>query len=263
MLADESWMSVQRVSQATSKRGIPARRTAKPRVASVRGRPRDGGVRLPLNDMAYQQIKAGIVSGTLPPGESVSEAQLVEQLSLSKAPIRNALARLAQEGLVKPVPRQGYVVSPLTISDVQEVFSLRLLLEPVAARLAAGRLSESDIREMEQAIVVRYTRGDPKSEARFLQANRSFHMTVARASGNRRLADWIGQLLDEVERMLFSGLAGEPHDLRYQEEHRQLMRALVAGEAERAAQMVTEQVRGGLNMVLDNLSQSSKRRRGS
>jgi DNA-binding GntR family transcriptional regulator len=216
---------------------------------------------LPLNESAYRQIKFNIVTGILPPGESVSEAQLVEQLSLSKAPIRNALARLAQEGLVRPVPRQGYVVSPLTIGDVQEIFSLRLLVEPVAARLAAGRLSEGDIRAMDEAILVRYTRGDPKSETLFLQANRSFHMTIARASGNRRLAEWIGQLLDEVERMLFSGLAGEPHDLRYQEEHRQLMRTLVAGEADRAAQMVAEQIRGGLSMVLDNLTQPEKRKR--
>jgi DNA-binding GntR family transcriptional regulator len=211
--------------------------------------------------MAYEQIKAAIVRGDSPPGESVTESQLAHRLGLGKAPIRNALARLAQEGLVKPVARQGYVVSPLTIADVQEVFSLRLLLEPMAARLAAGRLSETDMREMERAMVVRYKPGDPESEARFLRANRDFHMTIARACGNRRLCEWIGQLLDTVERMLFVGLGGEPYDLQYQEEHRDLMRVLVGGEAERAAQMVTEQIRGGLNMVLDNLSKAQKRQR--
>ena len=82
-----------------------------------------------LNETAYRAIKADIIACVLQPGEEISEAVLVGRYGFSKAPIRSALMRLRQEGLIVSRGRQGNIVSPVTLRDVKEVFQLRLLLE--------------------------------------------------------------------------------------------------------------------------------------
>lgn len=206
---------------------------------------------LPLNEDAYQQIKADVLACRIAPGERVSEAQLSERYKLGKAPIRNALARLQQEGLVRSLPRLGYQISPVTIDHIREVFQLRLILEPMAARLAAGHLTPVHIRALKRAMTARYKPGDHESEATFLRANRLFHVTIAEASGSRRLATWVGQLLDEVQRILHMGLALQARGQRFQDEHRDVLRALLVGDGETAARLCHEQLTGGLEMVLE------------
>src|SRR5262245_53345201 len=94
-----------------------------------------------LGDQAYDRIKEDIVVCRLRPGAEVTEAGLAQHYELGLAPIRAALSRLSQEGLVNVIPRRGYVITPITIQTVKEVFDLRLLLEPAAARAAAGRVN--------------------------------------------------------------------------------------------------------------------------
>ena len=77
------------------------------------------------------------------------------------------------------LPRRGYLVAPVTLRDVQEVFQLRLLLETAAAELAAERISEEGLRDLTALVNVRYTYRDRASYARFLRANRAFHIAVA------------------------------------------------------------------------------------
>ena len=92
-----------------------------------------------LNDTAYTAIKDDIISCALQPGEDVSEGVLVARYGMGKAPIRNALMRLRQEGLIVSRGRQGNAVSQVTLRDVQEIFQLRLVLEVSAVRLAPAR----------------------------------------------------------------------------------------------------------------------------
>ena len=92
-----------------------------------------------LNDIAYRTIKDDIISCALQPGEDISEGVLVTRYRLGKAPIRSAMMRLRQEGLIVSRGRQGNAVSAVTLRDVQEIFQLRLVLEVTVVRLAAGK----------------------------------------------------------------------------------------------------------------------------
>lgn len=87
-----------------------------------------------LTDTAYHTVKRQVVECALPPGVEVTERELMERYGLSKAPLREALVRLSQEGLLRAIPRSGYRITPITVQDVRDIFELRLLLEPVAAR---------------------------------------------------------------------------------------------------------------------------------
>ncbi len=155
-----------------------------------------------LNDLAYQTIRKAIIFCELAPGTCHTEIQLLERFKMSKAPVRSALTRLGHEGLIDAQARKGYLVVPITYQDVQDIFSLRLILEPKAARLAAGHLTDEHIAQILPTLEVEYRRDDHASHVEFLKANRTFYMTIVEAAGNRRLLAAISVLLDEMTRLL-------------------------------------------------------------
>jgi len=91
---------------------------------------------LTRGDDAYARIRRDILSCHLMPGASTTESQLMSDYGIGKNSVRIALVRLIQEGFVRSIPRQGYRITPITLKDVEEVFALRVQLEPLAARLA-------------------------------------------------------------------------------------------------------------------------------
>lgn len=146
-----------------------------------------------LKEEVYEAVRRDIMDGTFPPGDLLKERELAEKYGVSKTPVREALSLLEQDDLVKVIPRAGYMVTQLTFRDLQEVCRLRVTLEAMAARLAAERISEKELEELEGLT----STSDP-GEARLF--NRRFHSVVARASGNSRLAKMIEQLLDDTDR---------------------------------------------------------------
>ncbi len=210
-----------------------------------------------LTDAAYWTVKNEIVECALPPGIEVSERELMERYGLSKAPLREALVRLGQEGLLRAIPRSGYQVTPITVQDVQDIFALRLLLEPAAARQAAGHVDEELLSELDAVCRAGYTPGDRKSETAFLRTNRQFHLTIAQAARNRRLSGLLGQLLEEMERLFHLGLAVRNRTVEMQHEHRVLVEALTRGDGDAAEATTIEQIESARRMVMDGILSAS------
>jgi DNA-binding GntR family transcriptional regulator len=236
---------------------MPPRRKAKPNAAKGRTtsakRPVDGN----LNEIAYGTIKDDIISCALQPGEEISETVLVARYGLSKAPIRNALMRLRQEGLVVSRGRLGNIVTPITLRDVQEISQLRLVLEVTATRLAAGKVDVERIRKLNRAVQVGYKPGNKKSEAAYLRANREFHRYVAEASGNRRLAAMVTDLMEQHERIVHLGLALQKREHEFLHFHDALVIALIEGDGTRAAKLTERALRGGQRKVMEALLSSA------
>lgn len=207
-----------------------------------------------LTEQATALLRREILTASLAPGETLSEAQAAERLGLGKAPVRAALARLAEEGLIQAMPRRGWVVALVTIRDIHEVFDLRLLLEPEAARRAAGRVDAEALRRLDAVCAAGYRPEDADSALGFLDANRAFHVAVADLSGNGRLARQIGRLLDESTRMLVLGLKRRDRSGEMAHEHAALIEALALGRADAAAALMHEQVAASRAMVLDALT---------
>lgn len=207
-----------------------------------------------LTERAAAALRRDILSTRLAPGEVISEAMAAERLELGKAPIRAALARLAEEGLVASVPRRGWVVSLVTIRDIHEVFDLRLMLEPEAARRAAGRVDAEMLHRLDAVCAEGYRCGDAESALRFLHANKAFHVAVAELSGNARLSRQVDRLLDESTRMLVMGLSRRDRTGEMAHEHRALIEALALGRAEDAGRIMHQQVSESRAMVLAALT---------
>ena len=196
-----------------------------------------------LGEQAYELLKSDIVLCKHAPGAEVTEAGLAEHYRLGRAPIRSALSRLCQDGFVNVVPRRGYVIAPITLKGVQEIFELRLILEPAAARIATGHVDLVRLRTNNSGPTAS---NSAKQNLRFLMSNRAFHLAVAEAAGNDRLAQSIATLHDEMVRLLHLGLFSsgrEPDAMQIDYElqraqHDALIEALAAGDpagAERAA----------------------------
>jgi len=155
-----------------------------------------------LGEEIYRRIRRDIVGCNYVPGESCSESQLAEAYGVGKAPVRWALAALSREGLVIARPRQGYTVAPVTLDSVHEVFGLRLILEPAAARLAAGRADIALLEELHGRVTRGLSVGDRRSERRWVEANNDFHIEITRAAGNDRLTRIVASLLEESQRTM-------------------------------------------------------------
>jgi DNA-binding GntR family transcriptional regulator len=207
-----------------------------------------------LSDTAYAEIRRRIIELALRPGSTISEPELSAALGYTKASVRVALLRLSQENLVRPVARQGYVVSPLTIQDARNIFDLRLLLEPRAAHQAAGKLTLDDFREIEPFFVAGYDPDQPETFSGFLAANKEFRLIVPRATGNERLVSIISVLLDELERYLrLSYLATPNRSPVFLTGHRTLVKALIDGAADEAETIMRDQLEVTREAVLQAL----------
>jgi DNA-binding GntR family transcriptional regulator len=210
-----------------------------------------------LTDRAYERIKHDIITCAIAPGTEISEPQLCVHYRLGKAPVRMALIRLAHDGLLRAIPRRGYRVTPITLKDIQDIFELRLMLEPAAAHMAAGKIDAQRLRALDEACRDGYQSNDIKSITRFLEANKAFHVAIAHATGNGRLAVMIAQLLDQMTRLLHLGLGLRNRAQEMQHEHRALVKALARGDRETAERISREQIESARNMVLSAIMTST------
>lgn len=207
-----------------------------------------------LTEQAVTALRRDILSTRLAPGETISEALAAQRLDMGKAPIRAALARLAEDGLVQAVPRRGWMVSLVTIRDIHEVFDLRLLLEPEVARRAAGRVDAAMLSRLDAVCAEGYDCSDAESAMGYLDANKRFHVAIAELAGNGRLARQVDRLLDESIRMLVLGLRRRDRTMEMAHEHHVLVERLALGQGEAAAALMREQVAASREMVLAALT---------
>lgn len=209
-----------------------------------------------LAETAYETIKRAIIRCDLEPGQYVSEAYLAERFQLSRAVIRPALKRLYQEQLVQTDSGQRYLVPPITLKDAYDLFELRLLLEPAAARRAADKVDAAQIERLVELCHATYQPGNRESAEAFLRDNREFHVTVARASGNALMAEVIANLLDREERLNhLAHVLQDRNDAAYHE-HQELVDALIARDGDRAEKVMADGVADSRRFVLDALMSS-------
>jgi DNA-binding GntR family transcriptional regulator len=193
-----------------------------------------------LREKVYDQLRAEMISCTLPPGTEIRENELALRFGVSKSPVRDALMRLEREGLVITLPRQGYRVAPVSLADVQDMFHLRDALEQACMERIVRRASEAQLGTLNR--FRSYSAADWSGG--FVAYNREFHRTLACIAGNARMRDHLIDLIDQMERAVQLSVSslkkGDPQSLV--DEHVELIEALQARQASRAQRLAARHV---------------------
>jgi DNA-binding GntR family transcriptional regulator len=206
---------------------------------------------VPSSHRAYDVLRRAFVQCEVMPGDRVTEPYLAERYDLTRAAVRAALGRLRQQRWISASPRRGYVVRPLTLKDIRNLYAVRMLLEPAAAELAARNATEPQLAHISELahLATAYDELDYEAMKVFLEANTRFHIAVAASSGNERIALMLEEILAEMERMLHFGISSRNRSIEIVQEHSRLVDALLHRESVAAAEANREQIIASQRMV--------------
>jgi DNA-binding GntR family transcriptional regulator len=193
-----------------------------------------------VNAQVLDALRAAVITGELPAGTLHSVATLAGQLGVSRTPVREALIKLAQQGMVRFERNRGVRILQTSLHDLEEVFALRLLLEVPATRRAVQLLGTATqaatLRELRRVFAAMESAAAADDEFRMWEHDRRFHRVLLEASGNGRLAEYVDGLRDMVLRRGVS-TAHQSRTLEViVEEHRVVLERVLAGDADGAAE---------------------------
>lgn len=196
----------------------------------------------PLRELVLEAIREAIINGTLKPRERLMEIQLAEELGVSRTPIREAFRKLEMEGFVVMVPRKGAYVADLSFKDIADVFEIRSALEGLAASLAAQRITEEELDELERCLVEKADAIVTNNIEKLVLVDTKFHETIYKASRNERLTNIISNLREQIQRFRATTLAYPGRMQESLDEHRAIVEALQARDAKQAQQLAGEHI---------------------
>jgi DNA-binding GntR family transcriptional regulator len=193
-------------------------------------------------DHVYTALRERILSGDLPRASKLRQVSLAEEMGVSRTPLREALRRLAAEGLVDFSPNRGATVSELDFGDMRHAWAARVALEPGAARLAAERRDPDGIAAMREAIADQRSAAGERGQS--FSANRAFHLALATASGNPHLTRFAEMLwVPRIGVPIYQAQAAEPAGpTAWADEHERIAAAIDRGDADAAERLTRAHV---------------------
>lgn len=194
-----------------------------------------------LPEQIFQLVRERIVSGTVPTDAPIRQDALANELGVSKIPLREALARLEQEGLLVSQPNRGFFVRPLTVEEAEELYALRLKIEPDVVAAAAKLAGPTDRNEARAALdALNRSIADHSGDSGRL--NRAFHLSLVKPAKQPLTMQIVERLHIMAERYVRKHLEPIGRDTRANEEHESILAAWVAGDAPRVTKLVQEHI---------------------
>ncbi len=187
---------------------------------------------------AHGEIKRRILGNVFQPNQQVLEQDLAAELGMSRTPLREALIRLEQEGLVEILPRRGMRVLPISAGDMAEIYELLTALEARAAeRLAERKPTPKSLAPLTRALERMEAALEAGNLKAWARADDQFHRHLVSLAGNRRLADIARTVFDQAHRARMVTLHLRPWPRQSNKDHRALIRAILKGDARRAREI--------------------------
>lgn len=195
-----------------------------------------------LREQVYRSLRDAIVSGELAPGARLRDQELAERLGVSRTPVREALQRLEDEGLIETSPRASTSVAPLDAQAARDAFPVVAALHALATRHAVRRLTPEDIAHMRAAnerLARLIASPDPQAVLQAIQADDAFHAVALDVAGNREIVSALNRVMPKVRRLeyaQFGSLAGR----KSVQQHEAILDACERHDAAEAAALVEE-----------------------
>lgn len=211
-----------------------------------------GGSPKPLRDLAYDEIKARIITCALKPGEYINEAAVCAMTGFGRTPVHQAIDRLCVEGLVDVIPRKGAIVKPMSFDEIMQIVEARGANEALGVRLAAQRAQPDEIARL-RAILTDAEAALADGQADILmRLDRDFHGVIARASRNAVLADILSKLHDRSLRVWFVSLNSPGRNRLVHEEHAAICEAIARHDPDAAEAAMRAHVESFRNHLRQN-----------
>lgn len=189
-----------------------------------------------IGDLAYQAIRDAILSGEFSQGTRLNQDDLARRLGVSRAPIRDALNRLEAEGLVKTLSRAGgVVVAETNEQEMVDIYELRAILDTASTRLACERMSDDDLRRLQEAVEKTEQVTKAADLNAIVQAHAEFHSLIYAVCGNAELTRVARNLWDRSYRFRVLALSNEENARRGLAQHKAILAALKARDPVQAA----------------------------
>jgi len=202
--------------------------------------------------IVFEELRRAIVKGDLAVGEALRQDEIAKLFNVSRIPVREAISRLEQQGLVNTQRYRGAVVSGLSAEEAIELFEFRLLVEPELIKRAVPLISANMLRNARSCCSAFSESTDPMNWG---DLNREFHYEIYRASGFRFHLDAIENAMNRLERYLRAQLVLSNGMARANAEHFSILEACEAGNADQAAELTASHIKGVRDSFLEHLSQ--------
>ena len=203
-----------------------------------------------LEESVYYRLEEEILSGALKKGDTLAEISLSRRLGVSRTPIRGAVHRLAEEGLIEIIPNKGAVVIGVNDEDLVNIYKIRMRLEGLASREAAERISDGDKARLTELVDLSEFYLAKNDLERLKELDSEFHNIIYRASGNRLLEKTLSELHRNIISYRKMSLSVPGRLERSVGEHREILKAIEAGDAERADSLTCAHVAAALENML-------------
>lgn len=200
----------------------------------------------PIREAVYEQLKKAIRSGAYKVGERLLEHDLAARLQVSRTPVREALHRLAAEGLLEAQPKQGLVVKAFSDDDVREIYIIREALESLAAEFAAINATDRDIAELEELVTKMDTLDIHKDAVEEMRVHRHFSEAYNRASHMPTLIRLTESLKDQLLSIRNVSLGSTARRRATRKEHGELLQALKLRDPKLASELTREHIQHAL-----------------
>lgn len=199
-----------------------------------------------LSERVFEVVRERIVDGSLPTGLPIRQDALAAELGVSKIPLREALARLEQEGLLSSHANRGYFVRPMSMEEVDEIYALRLAIEPAAAAYAAANADDAARAAAVQAFEALDNAAHSKL-AEVAVCNREFHVALVRPGGRLLTTQLVERLSVIAERYVVAHLEPAGRESRAHKEHRMLLDAFLAGDGDKLDALLRQHIQATLD----------------
>lgn len=215
---------------------------------------------LPLRDVVFNTLRQAILKGELKPGERLMEIALAEKLGVSRTPIREAMRKLEQEGLVVMIPRRGAQVANITEKDLNDVLEVRIALENVAIEKACTHMSEEDMNKLWLAAKEFEYTIEEGNLVKLAEADVAFHEIIYQSSDNKRLIQVLNNVREQIYRYRVEYLKeGETRD-QLVREHEELTKAIRERNVERAKQLSFQHIENQRMAIIRSIRAENKER---
>lgn len=197
----------------------------------------------PLREVIFNTLREAIIVGELKPGERLMEVQLADKMGVSRTPVREAIRKLELEGLVTMIPRKGAHVADLSVKDIMDVLEVRASLDGLATALAAIRITEDELRELN------HVRGQFESNIErdnlqgSIKKDVEFHEIIYRASRNEKLIQIISNLREQIHRFRVIYLKDYMSAQDIVKEHSEIFDALKEKDMDRSRQLAQTHIK--------------------